>query len=65
MFATIGDFAIVKTTKFRFPTVEVFATMIHRGDRVKAGFRFPTVEVFATMVAYDFYNSQEVSVPHR
>ena len=35
--------------EFRFPTVEVFATINGALCVFKKGFRFPTVEVFATM----------------
>ena len=37
---------------FRFPTVEVFATIICKHRRRTAQFRFPTVEVFATIRFY-------------
>ena len=39
---------------FRFPTVEVFATMGEYIIHTEYPFRFPTVEVFATM--RDFYD---------
>ena len=39
----------MKAAGFRFPTVEVFATIGLYDSTTGLVFRFPTVEVFATM----------------